>query len=132
MKNNIPVPPVRFVNLTPHAVVLLDKEDRPLATVPPSGTLARVSVSRTETGLVPLTDNPRAVMEGWPGSGFPVFVSQYGEVTGLPPTKVGTIYLVSTLVRLAVPRRRDVLSPCDLVRDAAGQTLGCRGLEANR
>lgn len=104
-------------NLTPHAVTIFDNDGKTiLATVRPSGDVARVTMSRTQTDSV--------------GS-IPVFVSTAGDVTGLPPAGNGTVFIVSALVRLAVPTRKDVFSPGELIRNDQGQPVGCKGLEAN-
>ena len=107
-------------NITPHAISIYAADGTThLLDIPPSGEVARVSVTRKETGVVPIL------------TGIPVFVGTYGDVSGLPDPQDGVIYLVSAMVRSAVPTRRDVLSPGELIRDATGQPLGCRGLEAN-
>jgi hypothetical protein len=104
-------------NLTPHSVCVYDAAGVILlATVPPSGIIARVSITRDSVGTV---------------AGLPVFVSRTGAVTGLPDPAADTTYLVSALVRLAAPTRRDIFSPGDLIRNPAGQPVGCRGLDAN-
>lgn len=105
-----------IVNLTPHGVTLLADGREPV-TVPPSGQVARVAVTRRMTGI--------AV------GGVPVAVAEHGAVQGLPAERPGTSYIVSALVRQAVPYRLDVFSPADLVRDAAGNITGCRGLDGN-
>jgi hypothetical protein len=105
-------------NLTSHAITVFAADGKTLIiTVPPSGELARVGISRVDIGV--------------PIEGIPVYVGTYGAVTGLPAIALGTIYLVSAMVRQAVPSRRDVLSPGELIRNADGQPIGCRGLEAN-
>lgn len=108
-----------IINLTPHAVVIYDNDGKTiLATVQPSGEVARVSMTRQQVGHVTGTD-------------IPIFISASGDVTGVPDPQAGKIYLVSALVRLALKGRRDVLSPGELIRNEAGQPVGCRGLEAN-
>jgi hypothetical protein len=121
-----------LINLTPHSISVFAADGKTLlVTVPPSGEVARVSVSRVETGVVPIESDAAALLRRDPLAGVPVFVGTYGAITGLPAPSFGTIYVVSAMVRQAVPTRRDVLSPGELIRDAAGQPLGCRGLEAN-
>lgn len=96
---------MKFVNLTPHKVVLQNaKGER--TEIPPSGTLARVASKpgqylphggdATDTysqSPVPIHDAP-----------------QWGAVEGVPPPEEGTIYIVSALVtgRLSRP---DVVAP---------------------
>ena len=104
-------------NLTPHAVVL-HRDDGSTITLPPSGTVARVRQESTQVGTV---------------DGVPVVTTRPGPVTGLPAfdTDDGAGYVVSALVRLALPGRIDLFSPADLVRDTAGNVVGCRALEGN-
>lgn len=106
-----------LLNLTPHAVVL-HRDDGTTETVRPSGTVARVSQVATRVGTV---------------AGVPVVTTRPGPVTGLPAFEAddGAGYIVSALVRLALPDRIDLFSPADLVRDASGAVIGCRSLEAN-
>jgi hypothetical protein len=86
-----------------------------LVDVPPSGEVARVTTSRTQTGEV---------------YGIPLFTSRFGEVTGLPPARERTLFVVSGLVagHPDVRGREDVYSPGELVRGPDGQPVGCRGL----
>ena len=106
---------MNLVNLTPHAVtIVLPSGDT--VTLPPSGTVARCSTSSEVVGEV---------------NGIPVSRVSYGEVVGLPEATEGVIFIVSALVRSAVPHRKDVASPGDLVRDAAGAVVGCKGLVVN-
>lgn len=119
---------INLVNLTPHRITVLDRDGKTvLTTIDASGQVARVAVSRRETGLIPITGSIGEIAES--GNSIPVFSSTYGEVTGLPPITKGTIYIVSTLVRQACGGRPDVMSPGELVRGADGQPIGCKGLE---
>ena len=107
-----------LVNLTPHAVtVVLPSGDT--VTLPPSGTVARCSTCSTSSEVVEEVN------------GIPVSRVSYGEVVGLPEATEGTMFVVSALVRSAVPHRKDVASPGDLVRDAGGNVVGCKGLVVN-
>lgn len=60
-------------------------------------------------------------------NGIPVYETEYDEVENLPEAKPNTIYIVSTLVRLACPDRKDLVSPAKPVRNEAGQIIGCMG-----
>ena len=104
------------INVTPHTINVVGQSGETLAELPPSGNVARVSVTRELVGQV---------------AGLPVYHSRFGAVVGLPDEIVGTVLVVSAMVRLAVPLRRDVYSPGELVRGADGQPVGCRGLEAS-
>lgn len=100
-----------FVNLTPHAIVIVGGP-----TLPPSGALARCATKSVPAGEF---------------GGVALSTTAYGAVEGLPEPAEGVLYVVSALVRAAVPHRADVASPGDLVRDAAGAVIGCRGLVVN-
>ena len=71
-----------MLNLTPHAIAVLNQITEEVVTFPASGTLARVA---TETTLV-------AQVEG-----FPIYRTTYGKVEGVP--EAGTeMFLVSAMV----------------------------------
>ena len=103
---------MRFVNLTPHTINVLYGDGEKAIDVPPSGDLARVS--QIDTPCDPIGD-------------IPVCITSYGEVTGLPDPEEGVIYIVSGQVASAAPRA-DVMSPGSLVRNKAGDPVGCKGL----
>lgn len=63
--------------------------------------------------------------------GVDIYENVYGEVTGLPEFKEGVYYVVSAMVRQALPHRKDLLSPGQLIRSEAGQPVGCLGLVRN-
>ena len=104
-----------ITNLTPHALVfvLADGSSRSIA---PSGAVARCRTVNSPAG---------------DAEGIPLARVSYGAVEGLPEPAEGVLYVVSALVRAAVPGRSDVASPGDLVRDPAGNVIGCRGLVVN-
>jgi len=100
-----------IVNMTPHAITVVGHDP-----IPPSGDVARVSVTDTPAGYI---------------GDYPVSVQETGEVEGLPDPVPGVYYIVSTMVRLALPDRLDLLSPGQLVRDDAGRPIGCQTLNRN-
>jgi hypothetical protein len=104
----------QIVNLTPHAlhVVLGDTTK----TLTPSGTVARVSSTSTQVGDL---------------DGIPLFNTTFGQVQDLPDQQDGVLLVVSALVRSALPDRKDLASPGDLVRDSSGNVVGCKGLIVN-
>ena len=91
--------------------------------MPPSGTIARVAVTRQQVGVIPLED----------GGAIPMFETYYGEVSGLPLPEDGKVFIVSAMVRThpALSERLDVASPGQLVRDSEGRVIGCDGLDFN-
>jgi hypothetical protein len=118
---------MNVVNLTPHAINV-QRDDGAFVTFPPSGSVARVE---TVTTPVYVMERSLAMRELALADGVLVSVQKFGEVTGLPEPEDGTLYIVSAMVRTAVPHRRDVLSPGELIRNDAGQPIGCAGLIAN-
>lgn len=63
--------------------------------------------------------------------GIDIYEVVYGEVTGLPKYVEGVFYVVSAMVRQALPGRKDLLSPGQLIRNEQGQPIGCLGLVRN-
>ena len=122
---------MQIINLTPHAILVFDADGKTeLLTLPPSGTVARVAVTRKQTDSLDVGLSNPGPGDNWPE--IPVYVGTYGSVTDLPePDESDTAFVVSALVRSAMPNRRDVFSPGELIRGADGQPIGCRGLEAN-
>ncbi len=104
---------MKIVNLTPHALHLYNEAGEKVATIPPSGTVARVSVERRRVGEI---------------DGIPVYTARYGRIEGLPRPRRGTIYVVSGMVKAAVPGRGDVYQPGELKRDLLGRVVGAVGL----
>ena len=104
-----------MVNLTPHAVHL-HLTTGEVVTFPPSGAVARAKEIVTAVGEK---------------AGVRVVTVAYGEVENVPPPGGGETYLVSALVRAALPERFDLFSPGELVRNEAGVVVGCRTLVMN-
>lgn len=101
-----------LVNLTPHAISFTLHG----LTIAPSGQVARCTQTSTPAGDV---------------MGIPLSRTTFGAVEGLPEPVEGTIFIVSALVRGAVPNRTDVASPGELVRNVSGAVIGCNGLIVN-
>ncbi len=104
----------KLINLTPHTVTLVAEER--YVEIPPSGQLARVSVASRRVGEV---------------AGIPIITSTYNDVVGLPSASEEVYYIVSAMVRAALPKRLDILSPAEFIRDEKGQIIGCKALEIN-
>ena len=102
-----------IINLTPHAITFLDGNNSVLATIEPSGVVARASQTRERVSEV---------------NGIPVNQCSYGAVIGLPDPQDGTIYLVSALTAQACRNRSDVFIVDDAVRNESGQIIGCRAI----
>lgn len=75
-----------FINLTPHAITIL-LSDGSAITLPPSGTVARVTTEEVvvgETGGIPVVERRFGAVEGLPAEGVPCVVSALvaGAVAG--------------------------------------------------
>lgn len=101
-----------LVNLTPHALTIV-KNDGSTIVLQPESTPARVRVTRDILDTV---------------DGVDLYSVKYGEVENLPESRLGVYYIVSLLVKSAMPNRHDLLSPGDLVRDENGNVIACKGL----
>jgi len=103
---------MQFINLTPHAITI-----EGIGTIESSG-VARVNV----TGF------PRVSV-----AGVRVMKNLFGNVSGLPAPKLGTVYIVSKLVVDAVSTRAglDVFAPDtgdDAIRNEKGHIVSVKGL----
>jgi len=106
---------MKFLNLTPHALSIETKDGR-MITVPQSGQIARLAVTR----------EPRADLQIG-NDVFAISRSTFGAITGLPDAQAGVVLVVSALVAEQA-KRSDVVSVGELIRDAAGAVIGARGL----
>jgi hypothetical protein len=108
---------MNIINLTPHKLNIHNEDGDLVATVEPSGQVARCEVKRTR----------QPDFRGTPG--VPLFQTEYGAVVDLPAeTSLDSIYVVSGMTRAAVPDRVDVYQPGELLRNEQGQVVGCVGL----
>lgn len=90
----------KFLNLTPHAIVIR-LTGQPDIVVPPSGQQARVAVRQIPVGSVPVAEDTTV----------PLVKNEYGPVEGLPAPEEDTVLLVSLLVLGRVTGRSDVAAP---------------------
>lgn len=103
---------MKLINLTKNAVRLPNG-----ATVEPSGLISQVNYKYTTVGEF---------------DGIPLVVSEITAITNIPPTqKQGVMYIVPSMVRVALPDRTDLLSPCKLIRASTGHVVGCASFEVN-
>lgn len=107
-----------LVNLTHHPVVIQTAAG-PIVQLPPSGRVARcVTVPDRVLGTLRIGDHS-----------VPLVVNDVtSAVNGLPEPEEGVLFVVSRLVALAVPQRRDMVFPHNPVRDETGCTSACRVL----
>ena len=82
----------KFVNLTPHEVVILDDNKNVVKTFAPSGLIARCSANEQYVNTL---------------DGVKITRQSFGEVQGLPEPQAGTWYIVSRIVAEAVKGQCD-------------------------
>lgn len=124
---------MKLINLTPHPISVLGQQGEQIVTIQSSGE-ARLAVSRVIAG--------RISVPVWYGSeedavyiehNTPVFASSFGELTGLPEQpEPHTAYIVSPLVAEYATgepslARWPLLVPDLIVRNSAGEIIGCQG-----
>ena len=100
----------QILNFTPHNLNVVDINGV-------TQQLPSVGVARLATSTVSVN----------PINGFGVVATAFADVTGLPDPVSGTYYVVSRLVFSPCPGRLDVLCPGELIRDSAGNVVGCKG-----
>lgn len=108
---------MNIINLTPHAIVLIDSEGKVMRRIESSG-VARVSSKTSTIGAL---------------DGIPVTYTTFGAVEGLPAPNDGTKYIVSLLVMQQVAHIRSDLFrpdtvPQSVVRNADGTIIGVKAL----
>jgi hypothetical protein len=107
---------MKLVNLTPHPVVIV-AADGATITIPPSGTVARCTVTRSVVGTVTVETVT-----------VPVTATVLGQVEHIPEPEPETLFIVSRVVAEAARDRDDLVVPDDVVRDDQGRVIGCRAL----
>ena len=103
-----------IINGTPHAVYILNEDGSILRVFPKSNGMIRVKEENSDVGFI---------------DGIPISQTKWGEVEDMPEEKPGTYYIVSQLVKNALPTRNDLLVPKGVVRDAQGNIVGCTRLD---
>lgn len=115
---------VKFVNLTPHDVVLRTIPDNVPYRIHSDIVIPSSGVARVDTVAEPVNCE-------W--SPVPVIMNVFGKVHGLPPQEAGTAFLVSLIVLEHVKHRNDILAPATgpndgCVRDSKGMVVAVRKL----
>jgi hypothetical protein len=119
---------VKLINLTPHELNICDSEGKVILSIPPPKDMPvpRVSIKSEVVGNINVD-----------GVEVPIRKVVYGDVENLPPPEEGTLYVVSTLVIIALKEkgieRKDLLSPDtnpdSSVRDSSGKVIGVKYLQ---
>lgn len=104
---------MKFLNLTPHAITIVDASGNILRSIAPEATPARLKVQ---------------TVAGTPIDGVPTSKTVFGEPENLPNPRWAVWLIVSQLIKSALPERNDLLVPAEVVRDEKGNVIGCRSL----
>ena len=107
---SINVAAMKFVNLTPHDVVVI--VDGKTTVFPKTEAIARCEVIRQKFSII---------------DGIPIYATRLGNAIGLPPMEEGKLFIVSALVKDREYNRQDLVSPGNLIRNEAGFVIGCEG-----
>jgi len=105
----------QIINKTPHAVYILDPVD---------GSIIRVFPK--SNGMIRVNE---IVEDVAPIDGIAISSTSWGETNDVPEYLEGTYYIVSQLVKNALPQRKDLLVPKGVVRDDKGNVIGCTRLD---
>lgn len=110
----------QLINLTPHAIMMVNGEGDTILTIEPSGNVARVTQTTEQLSTVVTID----------GVVIPVTQNTYGELVNLPEEKAGVSLIVSAMVANAGEKlgRTDLFIPNETVRNDKGQIIGCKSL----
>jgi len=87
-----------IINLTPHTVKVLDTDGN-LVEIPPSQLVARCSKNKEVVGQVIFNDRKIDIVK-----------YSYNNIINVPEPQKGTLYLVSAIVKNALPDRADVVA----------------------
>lgn len=109
-----------IVNLTPH-VLNIKLSDGSIVSIAPSGVVARCATEKKVVDWLTSGFHPDDVAH------IVVRHTTYGDVSGVPDAKPGTIYVASMLAAQAA-NRADVMFPGEAIRDDKGNIVGCDGL----
>lgn len=109
----------KLINLTPHAIVMVNGEGDTILTIEPSGTVARVTQTTKQLETVTID-----------GIVIPVTQNSYGELVNLPEQEDGVSFIVSAMVASAGVElgRTDLFIPNETVRNDKGFIVGCKSL----
>jgi len=103
---------MKFKNLTPHEVsIIAENGEKMVLPKAPTGTEARIDVLTEE--LEPI-------------GGFKLICEHGTRIRNLPDPEDDVVFIVSARVMLAA-RRKDVVSPGELLRDSEGIVVGAIG-----
>ena len=103
----------KIINCTPHPVTICDAEGNTLRVIESNGNPIRLAAKTVPAGEF---------------DGIPLSRTEFGEPVNLPEPEEGTLFIVSQIVKNAIPGRSDLVVPAEVLRDDKGQIVGCQSL----
>ena len=97
-------------NMTPHPINVVNGEGKNIRIIPNEG-IIRLKTETSPAGKV---------------DGIPLTKTVFGVSEGLPEFQEGVFLIVSQLVKNALPERKDLIVPAEVVRDEKGNIIGCK------
>lgn len=105
---------IKLINATPHPINIIGNKGRVIKIIPKSENPIRLRSDVVRIGIV-ICD-------------IPISSTIFSKPEGLPKYNKDTFYIVSQLIKSALPKRKDLLVPAELVRDKSGNIIGCKSL----
>ncbi|MDA3854984.1 MAG: hypothetical protein PF569_01905 [Candidatus Woesearchaeota archaeon] len=113
---------MKIINLTPHPIHIMDDFKTRLKTYSSKG-LVRLETNTVDAGIIidniPITTTKFNDLK---------YFTKSNNVKSFPKYNTGIFYIVSQLVKSALPERSDLLVPSNIMRDSNGNILGCKSL----
>lgn len=103
-----------IINKVPHSINVLSETNELIAHFPKSNGMIRLSQTTKIVGEI---------------NGIPISQTILGEPEQLPEYTKNVYYIVSHIVKQALPDRTDLLVPSQIVRDENGVIIGCMSLD---
>lgn len=103
-----------IINKTPHNVNIIDEDGEVLKVYEKTDFQIRLKTNVIKDKSLP--------------DGTPITKTEFGEPEGLPEFKENTFYIVSQMIKDALPKRKDLFVPAEVVRDKEGNIIGCKSL----
>lgn len=104
--------PIVIKNYTPHPINICNNQGEIVKTFKSEG-LIRLKSETVKDGEI---------------NDISISKTVFGQPEGLPSFQEGIYYIVSQLVKNALPDRKDLLVPAEVLRDDSGKIIGCQSL----
>jgi len=106
---------LEIINTTPHKIVIFNEN------------LEIIKEYEAQTQSLELVEN---LIEEKTLNGIPLQVIHYENLSKLPEIQDNIYYIVSSIVQLNFPERKDFITPTALVRDHKGIIIGAKAFRS--